>query len=153
VYGAILPQHFASVQNFSVNIPNYVCDEKSGKIFYQSINYASDAGSQITYTRTAPHASNENKWIKYPRFELDIDPQGSPGSIAPVLDYSNNGGKSFLGRNYAMAQAMDEGTEAGLQRFFCAELGRSKDRVFKVTITDDTNLIRIANAYLTAGAA
>lgn len=150
----IYPTGFASVPNFGAAIPNFVVDGQSGKVYYQSIIYANDggAGKPITYTRTAPHSSNQNQWIRYPRFELSMDPQatGAAGTIAPILDYSNNGGKSFLGRNYAMARAYDQGTEGGFQRFYALQLGRSRDRVFKVTIVDDTNLIRIVNGYLTA---
>lgn len=151
-WSTIVPTGFSSVPDFGASIPNFVCDELSGKIYYQSIQYPSDAGATITYTRTAPHVGSENRAFKYPRFELDIDPQatGSAGTIAPVLDYSNNGGRSFLGYNYALAQNYDQAFPGGFQRFYARQLGRSRDRVLKVSITDSTNLIRIANAYLTA---
>ena len=142
-----IPTGFASVPNFGATWPSFAIGE-NGKVCYQSQTYTSDLGTAITYTRTAPHSSNENKWIKYPRLELDCD----IGTAAPVLDYSNDGGKTFLGLSVPMRQAQDQGTRGTFRRFYATQLGRSRDRVFKVTITDDSNQIRIVNAYLTAEA-
>lgn len=144
----LIPMAYANVPTFPSAInSSYVLDEASGQIWYSTININSDAGTPITYTRTAPHVSNENQWIRYPRLELDCD----IGTAQPVLDYSNDGGRSFLGRNYPMQQAPDQGTAGAFQRFYTTQLGRSRDRVFKVSITDSANPIRIAAAYLTAG--
>lgn len=158
-YAGIWPCSFANQPgNFyqawnGANGPFYVGDANSANIYLQTIGRASDNGAAINYYRTAPHLSNSNKVIRYPRFELDIDPQatspGGTGSIQPVLDYSNDGGKNFLGYNRAMQQASDQGFPTGFQRFFALQLGRSRDRVFKVSITDASNLIRIPGAYLT----
>jgi hypothetical protein len=49
-----------------------------------------------------------------------------------------------------MLQATDTGfTGQTFKRAFATQLGRSRDRVFKVTITNNSQLIRLANAYLT----
>jgi hypothetical protein len=149
----IWPSCFASLPgnfygSFNTNGPFFVGDAFSGKILFQSTLYPNDGNNTsntITYTRTAPHISNENKVVKYPRFELDCD----IGTAHPILDYSNNGGQSFLGYNRPLVQAADEGIPGAFPRFYATELGRSRDRVFKLTIADGTNLIRIANAYVT----
>lgn len=149
-YGGAWPCCFASLAGFGT-VPNFVGDGYSGKILYQNASYASDDGQAITYTRTAPHISGANKWIKYSRFELD----GDFGTAAPTLDYSDNGGRTFGGRTIALRQAADQGrgtVSPTFRRFFAMQLGRSRDRVFKVSITDSTNLIRIANAYVDAAA-
>lgn len=155
-YGSAVPGCFANVQNFSaVGSPTmFVGDANSGKIYYQSDQYAADVAAAIIYTRIAPHTGSENRFFTYSRFELDIDPQvnSGAGTIAPVLDYSNNGGRSFLGFNFPLAQAANDSAPGAFQRFYANQLGHSRDRVFKVSITDSTNLIRIANAYLTAEA-
>lgn len=145
---ALVPAGYANVPGFSGVAPSYVIDELIGQIWYQTILLPNDNGTPITYTRIAPHINAQRKWLKYPRFELDMD-QGN-GSIAPVLDYSNgkvtSGSLVFNGYNYAMAQAADQGTANTAQQFYKTQLGRSRDRTFKVTITESTNLIRIANA-------
>jgi hypothetical protein len=146
-YNGTLPIAFASAPGFSGSgAGNYVADGVSANIYPQGINYASDNGNPITYTRTSPHVSDHNRWIKYPKFALDVD----IGTAQPILDYSNDGGRSFLGYNRPLQQAQDDGTAGMFKRFFAWQLGRSRDRVFKVTITDNANLIRIANSYLTA---
>ncbi len=148
-YGALIPTQLACVWNYgTTSVGNFTLGEATGKIYTQSVSYPNDDGAAITYTRIAPHVGTQNKWFKYPRFELD----GDIGTAAPILDYSNNGGRSFLGYNYPMTQAQDQGAPGTFKRFFALQLGRSRDRVFKTTITDSTNLIRIANAYLTAEA-
>jgi hypothetical protein len=151
VFG-VIPCGFASVPNFGAAIPNFVVSE-NGKAWYQSINYPNDgdATKTIKYTRTAPHAGQQNRWFKYPRFELDCD----VGTAQPMLTYSNDGGRNFKPGGYPLQQVAAQGnpTDAPeLPRFYATQLGRSRDRVFKVTITDGTNLIRIANAYLSAEA-
>lgn len=154
MWGAIVPTGFASVPNYGATLPNFVCDEKSGQIWYQSINYPNDGGSgnAIQYQRVSPHVGQSGKAVAYSDFTLDMDPGASlsAGTIQPILDYSNNGGRTFCGFDYPMQQAYDEGFPDGFQRFFAKQLGRSRDRVFSVTITDAANLIRISSAYLTA---
>ncbi len=152
-YTTVNPTGFASVPNFGATIPNFVLDESSGKVFYQAITYPSDSAAvDIVYTRTAPHTGGQNQWYNYSRFTLDLDPQadGAAGTLAPILDWSNNGGKSFRSRNIAMAQTYDTDGAGESQRFFAMQTGRSRDRVFKVSITSHTDLVRIANAFLNA---
>jgi len=148
-YAVEFPQCFASIPSFSSLGPNIV-GLPSGKVRAQSLQFPNDGtGTVIGYTRIAPHVSNENRWIKYPRFELD----GDFGTAAPMLSYSNDGGRNFLSGSpwpYAMRQAQDQGAAGTFRRFYSLQLGRSRDRVFEVQIIDGTNLIRIANAYLTA---
>ena len=148
-YAAEYPNCFVSLPAFDALGPNMVGMD-SGKIRKQSITFANDGtGFPIGYTRTAPHLADQNKWIKYPRFELDID----CGNAQPTLSYSNDGGRSFLAGApwpYNMRQSVNGGTAGGFRRFYALQLGRSRDRVFSVNIIDDTNLVRINNAYLTA---
>ncbi len=142
------PTTFANVPNFGGTQAIFVLDEENGLLWTQGITIPNDGGTGnfITYTRTAPHFSDTNNWIRYPRFELDCD----IGTAQALLDYSNNGGRSFLNRNYPMKQAQDQGAEDTFRRYFALQLGRSRDRVFKVSITDDANTVRIVNSYLTA---
>jgi hypothetical protein len=146
-YAIEVPLCFASQTYFAGN--NFV-GMNSGKIYEQGILFPNDGtGNPINYSRTAPHVTNENRWIKYPRFELD----GDFGTAAPTLSYSNDGGRNFLTGApwpYPLRQAADAGSAGASRRFFALQLGRSRDRVFKMDISDSANLIRIANAYLTA---
>jgi hypothetical protein len=127
--------------------PDFIGDAKSGKVMNQSLLYFNDGDpvtAKITYTRNAPHVSKQNQWVKFRRFELD----GDFGTAQPFLSYSNDGGRSFNPWNYALQQAADQGAPGTFRRFYAHQLGRSRDRVFQVTITDGSNPIRIANAYI-----
>ena len=154
-YTQALPCSFASLPGFWQGLSvahsaNFVGDLFSGSIYFQSIYEPNDAGTAITYTRTAPHVSNQNRAINYTRFELDGDFGTGAGAhaCAPVLDYSNDGGRTFLSINRDLQQSQDMSYPSTFKRYYATELGSSRDRVFKVSITDDTNLIRIANAYV-----
>lgn len=143
------PNCFASVNNFPAagQNTNYVGDYSTGNIYSQSISIAADNGSTIRRIRTAPHIANHNQWIKYRRFELDAD----IGTATPVLDYSNDGGRNFQVGTLAYAMTKSTAsTPGGFGQYYAMQLGRSRDRVFRVTINDSTNLIKLVNAYVDA---
>ena len=144
MYGVPWPCCFASLPGFGLTA-DFVGDVGSGNIYYQWLGYFNDNGSAINYKRVAPHVSRDNKVHRYNRLELDCD----VGSATPTLDYSNDGGRSFQGLTIPLripgTPALAPGT---FQRFFTLGTGISRDRVFAVTITDDSNPIRIANALL-----
>ena len=144
VYGVPWPCCFASLPGFGLTA-DFVGDVGSGNIYYQWLGYFNDNGSAINYKRVAPHVSRDNKAHRYNRFELDCD----VGSATPTLDYSNDGGRSFQGLTIPLripgTPALAPGT---FQRFFTLGTGISRDRVFAVSIGDDSNPIRIANALL-----
>jgi len=104
----------------------------------------------IRRIRTAPHVSDGNRWIKYPFFELDAN----IGSATPFIDYSNDGGRSFPLPTGGARTLLNGGTDQGgaFVRYKGWQFGRSRDRVFRVTITDQTNQIALVNAYCGAGA-
>lgn len=148
-YGGAWPVSFASVPGFNSNGPNFVGDGKSGKVMFQGMGYANDLGTAVGYTRTAPHISNSDKWTRYSSLQMDAD----IGTAQPVLSYSNNGGKTFSTPRAAIAGSSEQGTASDaptLQRFKWWQLGRSRDRVFRIQITDSANLVRIVGAFLNA---
>lgn len=147
IYVGAWPIAFASAPGFASGGPNFVGDGTAGKIWYQGITYPNDGtGNAITYIRTAPHVSDRGHWMKYPYFEI----YGQFGAANPVLSYSNDGGITF-GESFTLTQAANQGTPAAVptyKRYYQRQLGRSRDRVFKVTITTSADLVRIADAYL-----
>jgi hypothetical protein len=123
----------------------YVGDYASGNVYLQSIGYPSDNSAPILRARVAPHISDANRWIKYPMFTLDAD----IGSAVPVLTYSNDGGRTFAnGTGTYSLNPSNNQTPGGFARYYQRQLGRSRDRVFQVTIIDGSNLIRLINAYI-----
>lgn len=143
-YSGIWPVCCASMPYFSASGANYVGDGYSGKVCFQATSIPSDNGAAIAYMRNSPHVCDQNRWHKYSRFELSAD----IGTAQASLTYSNNGGLTFPGPVYTMKQAADSGALGTFNRYFAQQLGRSRDRVFSVTISSSTQLVRIADAYL-----
>lgn len=148
-YAGSMLNGLAAVSTFGTSTSNITIAENA-TVQFQGIQIASDASyvgqptSPITYIRTAPHVSRDNLLHRYNRFELDCD----VGTASPILNYSNDGGRTFLSPNYQLQQAQDQIAFGAFQRFYKNQLGVSRDRVFSISITDSTNLIRIANALL-----
>lgn len=105
-------------------------------------------GAAITRIRQAPHVSDRNRWFKYPRLEIHAD----IGGAAMKLSYSNDGGKTYkiLARPDASITGSPGASAGSFPRYVWRQLGRARDRSFQITIVDNGNPIRIAEAYLTA---
>lgn len=144
------PMCLASSASFAVTSavpqPNIVGDGRTGALSFQSTIIPNDNGNNIRYFRACPHVSDTNRIIAYPYFELDAD----LGAHDSILDYSNDGGRSFLGVNRSLLQATNQGfpTTSAWHRYWARQLGRSRDRVFSWTFTSNEQLVRIANGYL-----
>lgn len=151
-YAGAIPYTFASVPSFNSGGPNFVGDALSGKVVFQGITFANDLGlAGINYTRFAPYVSQNGSVVKHRRFEL----VGNSVGAAPLLGYSNDQGITYKSSLFNLAAP---GGDAGwpvdqptYQRFYAQQLGRSRARVYRVSIPEgasSTNLIRIAGAYL-----
>lgn len=133
----------ASVGIFPQTTYNFVGDYANGKIYIQNIDLTSDNGDPIKRIRTSPHVSNSDKWMAYPRLEISAD----IGTAGIVLEISNNGGRSF-GNAFSAEFASTDLSVDGFGRFSWTQLGRSRDRVFRTSITDSANRIRLIAGYL-----
>lgn len=140
--GRWLPECFCSVEVGATGATNFVGDFSSGKIYKMGLQYISDAGQPIRYTRTAPIISANNEWLSHGSFQLDAD----IGSAVPVLTYSNDGGRSFTGGPYNIP-LVGTAAASGVDTFKQNQLGRSRQRVYKVQITSSTQSVRLINAY------
>jgi hypothetical protein len=124
-----------------------VGDRRSGltnaAIYQQALGIFTDAGTAIHRVRTAPHISNEQNWSFYNRFQLDLQVGQSASSPSVSLDWSDDGGHTF--RTSPIVATPTDATFAG--RVVWRRLGRSRDRVFRITITDAVPIALIA-AYL-----
>lgn len=112
---------------------------------------AAESTTQITRRqRTAPHLSNEQQWVYYGQFQLDLQTgQGAitGQGIAPtiMLEWSDDGGHTWSNEHWITA------SQLGLYkaRAIWRRLGRSRDRIFRVTVSDPVAWNLIA-AYLNA---
>ncbi len=121
---------------------HYVGDWQNGNIYTMSTAYLDDNGTPILRQRTCPHISEEQKWAFYHRFQLDMA-TGLGANPTMTLDWSDDGGHTFGNAIQASAGALG----AFKQRVIWNRLGRSRDRVFRVTTMDASEQAWI-NAYL-----
>lgn len=101
---------------------------------------AEGQGSRIVPTRRvrrAPHLAAEGRWAFYERFQLDleagvglVDGQGADPQL--MLRWSDDGGHTWSHEHWVSAGQIG----AYLHRAVWRRLGRSRDRVFEVVISD-----------------
>lgn len=127
---------------------SFVGDWQNGTIYSESPNVYTDAGTAIHRVRTSQHGSGQdNLRTFFERFELLIDLGPAATSVSPVLDYSVDGGYNF--RN-----AQTRTTSAGVSnprqaRYIWWRQGNSRDRVFRLTMTD-ASAFAVIDAYYEA---
>lgn len=105
-------------------------------------------GSPIRRVRRAPGLAREHRWIFYDALDLYVEPGlGDPQSDPTVLlRWSDDGGKTWSGQHEASVSAGAAGRFR--TRVVFRRLGRSRDRVFEVSMSDPIPW-RIVDAYLT----
>lgn len=147
---AWLGMSFASVNLASGTSPtitsNLIGLRNSANVAQMALSIPNENTTAITRIRQAPHVSDRNRWFKYPALEIHAD----VGNAAMKLSYSNDGGRTF--KTLARPDATKTGSNnqgGAFPRYRWLQLGRARDRVFQITISDAINPIRIAQAYLT----
>jgi hypothetical protein len=115
------------------------------KLYLLSDSYTDDDGTAITRTRTAPHIAEENKTMFHHALTLDMQmgtkSGGGAGSV--TMNYSNNGGRTWSTDRAASTGAASAWTTRAVWR----RLGRSRDRVYRVKISD-AQKVTLTGAYL-----
>lgn len=122
-----------------------VGDYESGKIYEMSRRFLSDDGEEIVCIRTCPHISATGRRLKVTSMELDLESgtglDGTTQGTDPkaMLQFSDDGGFSFGNEIWADMGKIGEKRKRVIWR----RLGRSRDRVFKVQISDPVRRILI----------
>lgn len=115
-----------------------VGDFELPRVYRWSLDVFDDAGDPLPAIRQAPHVAREDgRWLIYDRFWLDMETgvglvsgQGSDPMV--LLEWSDDGGATFTGQRLLPAGKLGERKRRAIAR----RLGKSRDRVFRVTITD-----------------
>ena len=133
-----------------------VGDWSSGNIYSQSISNLSDNTSPIVRTRIAPTISNESTWMTFQQLQIDVET--GLGPMPPLLDGNGNPrGPQMLiswsddnAHTWSNEHAINCGQAGNYKmRAIIRRLGRSRNRTFKVTMSDPIAW-RITDAYLIA---
>jgi len=98
--------------------------------------------------RRAPHLADEQRWLTYDRFQLDLQTgvglvsgQGSDPQI--MLRWSNDGGHTWSNEHWTSAGKMG----ATKTRAIWRQLGRARTRTFEVVVSDPVRFY-LAAAYV-----
>ena len=123
-----------------------VGDRLTGAIYDMSINHRLDAdGAAIRRLRQGQHLCAEQQWQFYPSAQLDME-TGVGTSAYPnpkvMLQWSDDGGHTWSRERWESAGSMGTfGKQVTWNR-----LGRSRDRVFRVVVSDPVPW-RLINFY------
>jgi hypothetical protein len=141
-----------------------VGDPASGNIYQMATpvqsgggwDFVTDSGNPIRRVRRSPHVSIENKWMFHSELVLDIetglgptppllDGDGNPRGPQVMLRWSND-----YAHTWSNGRILDAG-QTGIykQRVRSARLGRARDRVYEISVTDPIPW-RIIEGYLFA---
>lgn len=124
-----------------------VGDFENGKIYQLDTQTFNDNGNAITRIRTAPYVNNELKNLFISRMQLDmhLGLQADGDAIIPqaMLQWSDDGGNTWSNELWISLGKIGN----NLARAIWRRLGRTRQRVFRVTITDDV-FVAIVNAYI-----
>lgn len=147
-------RHRANTHAF-FNSKHVVGDYENGKLYDLSTSVYSDNGSEITRRRVAPHMSQGLKRMFFDRFELDMETgtglDGTGQGVDPkvILEFSDDGGHTWSNEKWASFGRIG----ARYARAVWRRLGCSRDRVWRVTITDPVKVTLIgAEVDVTQGA-
>lgn len=143
-------QHHAFIPEYGIHM---VGDYSNGKIYKFNDDYYTDDTDPITRMRTAPVITSELKRIFYNRFQLDMETgvgldggvQGSNPQI--MLQFSDDGGHTWSSESWASAEQTAGAIGAYNTRVIWRRLGKSRNRVFRVKVTDPVK-VAIAGAEL-----
>lgn len=134
-----LERHRANSHAFIYNT-HVVGDYENGKIYALSSSVYYDESTAITRQRVAPHISQGLNRIFYNSFQLDMEVGvGLDGAVTvqgndpqAMLQFSDDGGHSWSNEKWVSFGKIGNRTKRAIWR----RLGYSRDRVFKITITD-----------------
>lgn len=148
--GGNLGRHFGNTHCL-LNGQHIVGDYRNGNIYVYDLDTYTDNNSVVPRIRQSPHVSESLNRLFYSLLEVDMqfgvgleDLGNTPGANPRItLEISNDGGQTFSNPIYAqMGRIGNYKARARWQR-----LGSSRDRVFKVTVSEPVRVV-ILSAYL-----
>lgn len=125
-----------------------VGDYETGDLYALDLDYYSDAGDPMPAIRAAAHiAGPDYQWIIHNRLQVDMEvgwglQEGYASDPVAMLDWSDDGGHTWSSQHQA---------SIGMQGQYAARvrwnrLGRARDRVYRLTISDPVKRVIIGAA-------
>lgn len=123
---------------------HFVGSRVDGKVYQQSMNLYTDAGTAIRRYRQAPHLSDGQGWTFYHELELDMNIEALTGTPAITLKWSDDDGVTWTAEKAPVLTASSDAKKRAIWR----RLGRSRDRIFAVTLHGINAPVSINDAFL-----
>lgn len=141
--------HRASCQIF-FNKKTYVGDRVNGNIYQMGLDLYDDAGDEMVWTRISPHIQGEKELISFSCFELDMEvgrglTSGQGSNPQAFLSYSDDGARTWSSELWRSIGPIGSYST----RVAWRQLGRGRDRVFKVSGSDPV-FVQLNDAYINA---
>lgn len=132
-----------------------VGDWENGNLYSLDLDTYTDNGAILPAIRQAPHfATPDNTWQIFDRFWLDMETgiglatgQGSDPMV--MISWSDDGGHTFPNEVWVSAGKIGEYRRRAVVR----RVGKSRDRVWRVTITDPIKRVLIGAGATTRACA
>lgn len=143
-----LERHRADCHAYAYST-HVVGDYQNGKLYALSSSVYSDNSVEITRRRVAPHLSSGLKRVFYNSFQLDIETgTGLDGTVQgtdpqAILQFSDDGGHSWSNEKWVSFGKIGQTKKRAIWR----RLGQSRDRVYRVTITDPVKVTIIGAEF------
>lgn len=124
-----------------------VGDWENGKIYQLDPHTYTDNGTQITRVRTSPYVAKQLQNLFISRLQLDMATGVQADGDAPdpqvMLQWSDDGGGSWSNEYWVSAGKIGERKKRVIWR----RLGKTRERIFKVKITDAIP-VALIDAYI-----
>lgn len=149
---AVLGRHRSNCQVAFAG-ENLVGDWENGNVYVLDLDTYTDNGDLIPAIRQTPYMASDNNLLFFNRLWIDmevgvgtINGQGSDPEV--MLDWSNDGGNTWSNELRAKMGKLGE----RMARVMFRRLGKSRFRVFRLTITDPVKRVLInADVDVTVG--
>lgn len=130
-----------SAFHYAVNL-QILGDYETNEVYALNSGVYTDDGDLITRQRISPHISASMSRVFFKRLTLDLETgigldggvQGSDPQV--MMQFSNDGGHTWSSEMWAGAGKKVGGIGDFKKRVIWNRLGSSRDRVFKITMTD-----------------
>lgn len=135
---------------------NIVGDWETGYLYELDLDTYTDNSNPITRMRSCPHLASDLKWQFFNSLQIDMETgigvaSGQGVNPQVMLQCSDDGGLTWGNAVWATAGGQIGATKT---RVRWRRLGKSRDRVFKVTITDPVKVVMVgASADVAVGPA
>jgi hypothetical protein len=126
---------------------HFVGDSSTGALYEMSSDIFTDDGDPIRYERTAPHLCNEQKNQFHHRLQVDMETGTGSDEVFASLEFSEDSGRTWSDPIQVSAGDAGEYTKRVVWR----RLGRSRDRVYRVTVESSSKLCLIDGYFEATG--